>query len=290
MPKTSAVSHRLSANGQRRDVSSRRRQRQLEEEGGSRRSCIDWREDHEEVADCGNLKPSMSRRTEDLRITGVRPLIPPAILIEEIPISDGGCGPGRRHPRRPSSTCSTAGIPGWWSWSGRAPFTTRSRARVRGPAEGADRSLHGRARSSILRCYFEKPRTTVGWKGLINDPDLDGSFHVNKGLRLARKLLLDVNELGLPDRLRVPRHADSAVHRRPDSWVGDWRPHHGEPGPSRAGLGPVDAGRLQEQHRRQRPAGDRRRARRRVRSTGSRRSRSRACRRSSTPPATTPVT
>jgi 3-deoxy-7-phosphoheptulonate synthase len=50
----------------------------------------------------------------------------------------------------------------------------------------------------VLRCYFEKPRTTVGWKGLINDPDLDGSFRVNKGLRLARKLLLDVNELGLP--------------------------------------------------------------------------------------------
>ena len=50
----------------------------------------------------------------------------------------------------------------------------------------------------MLRCYFEKPRTTVGWKGLINDPGLDGSFHVNKGLRLARKLLLDVNEIGLP--------------------------------------------------------------------------------------------
>lgn len=49
-----------------------------------------------------------------------------------------------------------------------------------------------------MRVYFEKPRTTVGWKGLINDPDLDGTFHINKGLRLARKLLLDVNALGLP--------------------------------------------------------------------------------------------
>jgi 3-deoxy-7-phosphoheptulonate synthase len=46
--------------------------------------------------------------------------------------------------------------------------------------------------------YFEKPRTTVGWKGLINDPDLDGSFHINKGLRLARGLLRDINQLGLP--------------------------------------------------------------------------------------------
>jgi 3-deoxy-7-phosphoheptulonate synthase len=50
----------------------------------------------------------------------------------------------------------------------------------------------------VMRVYFEKPRTTVGWKGLINDPDMDDSFHVEKGLRLARKLLLEIAELGLP--------------------------------------------------------------------------------------------
>ena len=50
----------------------------------------------------------------------------------------------------------------------------------------------------VMRVYFEKPRTTVGWKGLINDPDLDNSFQINKGLRTARELLLDINELGLP--------------------------------------------------------------------------------------------
>src|SRR6185312_11778133 len=50
----------------------------------------------------------------------------------------------------------------------------------------------------IMRVYFEKPRTTVGWKGLINDPDLDGSFRINEGLRLARRLLLNINRLGLP--------------------------------------------------------------------------------------------
>lgn len=50
----------------------------------------------------------------------------------------------------------------------------------------------------VMRVYFEKPRTTVGWKGLINDPDLDESFKINKGLLLARELLLNVNELGLP--------------------------------------------------------------------------------------------
>jgi 3-deoxy-7-phosphoheptulonate synthase len=50
----------------------------------------------------------------------------------------------------------------------------------------------------VMRVYFEKPRTTVGWKGLINDPGLDGSFAIERGLRLTRKLLLDINELGLP--------------------------------------------------------------------------------------------
>ena len=50
----------------------------------------------------------------------------------------------------------------------------------------------------VMRVYFEKPRTTVGWKGLINDPDLDGSFDIDNGLRLARSILLEVNNLGLP--------------------------------------------------------------------------------------------
>ena len=49
-----------------------------------------------------------------------------------------------------------------------------------------------------MRVYFEKPRTTVGWKGLINDPDMNASFQINKGLRIARALLLDIAKLGLP--------------------------------------------------------------------------------------------
>lgn len=60
-------------------------------------------------------------------------------------------------------------------------------------ADGAKNDLH-----IVMRVYFEKPRTTVGWKGLINDPDMDGSFRINKGLRMARSLLLDVAKLGLP--------------------------------------------------------------------------------------------
>jgi 3-deoxy-7-phosphoheptulonate synthase len=70
-----------------------------------------------------------------------------------------------------------------------------------------------------MRIYFEKPRTTVGWKGFINDPDLDETFHINKGLRLARQLLLDVNELGLPTAsefldTQIPQHIADLT-----SWV-----------------------------------------------------------------------
>ena len=62
----------------------------------------------------------------------------------------------------------------------------------------AERQRHLGDLEILMRVYFEKPRTTVGWKGLINDPRLDDSFHINEGLRLARRLLLDVNGLGLP--------------------------------------------------------------------------------------------
>ena len=60
------------------------------------------------------------------------------------------------------------------------------------------KAVKDRLAGDLMRVYFEKPRTTVGWKGLINDPNLDGSFEINKGLRLARKLLLDLNNMGVP--------------------------------------------------------------------------------------------
>jgi 3-deoxy-7-phosphoheptulonate synthase len=62
----------------------------------------------------------------------------------------------------------------------------------------AERERHTGELEILMRVYFEKPRTTVGWKGLINDPDLDGGFRINEGLRLARRVLLDVCALGLP--------------------------------------------------------------------------------------------
>lgn len=68
----------------------------------------------------------------------------------------------------------------------------------------------------VMRVYFEKPRTTVGWKGLINDPHLDGSFDMETGLRLARKLLLNVNEMGLPTATElldpiIPQYIDDQI-------------------------------------------------------------------------------
>lgn len=62
----------------------------------------------------------------------------------------------------------------------------------------AQRTRHAGELEIVMRVYFEKPRTTVGWKGLINDPGLDGSFQIDRGLRLARGLLRDINELGMP--------------------------------------------------------------------------------------------
>ena len=105
----------------------------------------------------------------------------------------------------------------------------------------------------VMRVYFEKPRTTVGWKGLINDPDLDGSFRINHGLRVARELLMEINEPACPagseylDMITPQYIADfvawgaigartteSQVHRELASRL-------------------VVPGRLQERHRRQRP-------------------------------------
>ena len=115
-----------------------------------------------------------------------------------------------------------------------------------------------------MRVYFEKPRTTVGWKGYINDPRLDGSFRINEGLRRARAAAARRGRARPAGRHRVPRPAVAAVHRRPRRLGRDRRAHHRKPEPSPARLGPELPGRLQERHRRRR-AGRGRRGRRRAR-------------------------
>ncbi len=136
-------------------------------------------------------------QTDNLRITRTHPLISPAVLEEELPHSDAD-----------------------------AAFVERSRATIKEIFAGSDprllvvvgpcsihdinaamdyaRRLRELAQEvagqifCVMRVYFEKPRTVVGWKGLINDPGLDGTYHINHGLRLARGLLRAITELKLP--------------------------------------------------------------------------------------------
>ena len=127
----------------------------------------------------------------------------------------------------------------------------RRRARLRDAARRAASASSPSDLIVVMRVYFEKPRTTVGWKGLINDPQLDDSFRINEGLRLARRSC-SRSTSSAARRHRVPRHDHAAVHRRPDRVGRDRRAHHREPGASRARLGPVVPGGLQERHRRRR--------------------------------------
>jgi 3-deoxy-7-phosphoheptulonate synthase len=136
-------------------------------------------------------------RTDDLRIKRVRPLLAPAILVEEIPMTDAAgavVATGRRtleailDGRDPR----LAVIVGPCSIHDPTAALEYARELKKLADAVADRLL------LVMRVYFEKPRTTVGWKGLINDPDLDGSFHINKGLRIARQLLADIATIGLP--------------------------------------------------------------------------------------------
>ena len=160
----------------------------------------------------------MFQRTDDLRITQVRPLLAPAILLEEIPISD-----------RASNVVANTRQAIADVLQGRDPrlVVVVGPCSIHDPtaaleyAEGLTRLCEsfGNQLIVVMRTYFEKPRTSVGWKGLINDPDLDESYHINKGLRLARKLLLDVNDLGLPTAsefldTQIPQHIADLI-----SWV-----------------------------------------------------------------------
>jgi 3-deoxy-7-phosphoheptulonate synthase len=136
-------------------------------------------------------------RIDDLRITQVRPLLPPAILLEEIPISERA-SEVVASTRQAIANVVAGSDPRLVIVVG--PCSIHDTAAA---VEYAQRLLPIRERYErelivTMRSYFEKPRTSVGWKGLINDPDLDESFHINKGLRLARRLLVDLNDMGLP--------------------------------------------------------------------------------------------
>ncbi|RKP05724.1 hypothetical protein THASP1DRAFT_32441 [Thamnocephalis sphaerospora] len=134
---------------------------------------------------------------DDLRIDGYDPLIPPQILQEDHPLSANSKATIRR-ARRMSSAVVNGEDDRLLVIVGPCSIHDPAAALEYGNKlkEVADRLKDDLV--IIMRAYFEKPRTTVGWKGLINDPYIDGSFQINKGLRIARQLLCDLTDAGIP--------------------------------------------------------------------------------------------
>ena len=143
------------------------------------------------------VQPHAAPATDDLRIRAIRELAPPAHLIREFP-----CSP-RAAETAAASRQAIHGILDGQDDRLLVVVGPCSIHDAEAALEYAQRLARLRQRLGddlevVMRVYFEKPRTTVGWKGYINDPHLDDSFDINTGLRLARRLLLDINEMGLP--------------------------------------------------------------------------------------------
>jgi len=136
-------------------------------------------------------------RTRDTRITGYEPLLSPAALLDELPLTDGAAGIVE-HTR--------AQIRAVLDGSDDRLLVVAGPCSVHDPAAALEyagllTALRDRYHDDLLvvmRVYFEKPRTVTGWKGLINDPGMDGGHDVHRGLRTARRLLLDIVARGLP--------------------------------------------------------------------------------------------
>ncbi len=136
-------------------------------------------------------------RTDDLRIREMKELTPPSHLIRELGITE-----------KAATTAANARVALHRILHGQDDrlMVVIGPCSIHDPKaamEYANRLIKERERYAgeleiVMRVYFEKPRTTVGWKGLINDPYMDNSFRINDGLRIARELLLNINELGLP--------------------------------------------------------------------------------------------
>jgi len=133
----------------------------------------------------------------DVRISKISPLIPPALLLEELPCTAGI----QAHVRAARADCSNI-----VNGKDDRLVVVVGPCSIHDPIAALDYAkrlmkLAAELKNDLLvvmRVYFEKPRTTVGWKGLINDPDLNESYNINKGLRMARQVLLDINQLGVP--------------------------------------------------------------------------------------------
>ena len=136
-------------------------------------------------------------RIDDTRIKAVRPLIPPALLQEWLPAPDAA--QALVEGSRAALSRVLQGLDDRLIVVvGPCSIHDHGQAMEYARALKALADTHANDLLVVMRVYFEKPRTTVGWKGYINDPHLDGSFAINEGLEMARQLLLDVLALGLP--------------------------------------------------------------------------------------------
>jgi 3-deoxy-7-phosphoheptulonate synthase len=139
----------------------------------------------------------MPPKTDDIRIREIKELSPPSHVLREFPVADSVTA---------TVASARAAIHHILHGADDRLLVVVGPCSIHDPAAARDyaaRLAAERERLSdrleiVMRVYFEKPRTTVGWKGLINDPGLDNSFEINRGLRLARELLIDINALGLP--------------------------------------------------------------------------------------------
>ena len=135
--------------------------------------------------------------TADLKVDGQDPLIPPALLISEIPMTDSALHTvvkGRRDAVATIMGRSDRLLVIVGPCSIHDPVTALEyAARLKTLSEKLSEDL-----CIVMRAYLEKPRTTVGWKGLINDPDIDQTFKINKGLRVSRQLFCDLTSAGMP--------------------------------------------------------------------------------------------
>lgn len=143
------------------------------------------------------MPPSLQPAIDDVRIKEIRELVPPSLVLSELTAS-AFASDSIVSTRHAIHRILHGGDDRLLVIIGPCSIHDHDAA-----LEYAEKLLEQRKRLSadlliVMRVYFEKPRTTVGWKGLINDPHLDGSFAINEGLRLARRILLEINELGMP--------------------------------------------------------------------------------------------
>ena len=146
------------------------------------------------------LPPRMTPKrssTDDVRIDEIKELSPPAHLLRELPCTEPigqivSATRARLHSILRGEDDRLVVVIGPCSIHDPEAAVDYAR-RLQGERERLEADLE-----IVMRVYFEKPRTTVGWKGLINDPRLDGTFRINEGLRVARELLVEINSLGLP--------------------------------------------------------------------------------------------